>query len=224
LTRPGRGGLLAGVCAGLADHLDVPVGLVRVAFVFLVFAQGLGLLLYAAAWILMPRETGTGPAASPPPRVRIRPSVWLGFLLAGLGAMMLNRWLADRYDWFHAYRHFWNRIHFMSWDLLIPLLLIATGAALVYRASRPPVVRTAPAAGDGGGPPRRFRRVENGKIIAGVCAGLAAETGIDPLWPRLAFAVLCLVANPFLGFLLYTGLLLLMEKPDAAQAGMGRKS
>lgn len=46
--------LIAGVCAGLADHLGAPVQLVRVAMVLLALGGGAGLLLYAWLWLLVP--------------------------------------------------------------------------------------------------------------------------------------------------------------------------
>jgi len=53
-TRPGRGRVVGGVARGLADHLGLPVWLVRVAFVVLALAGGIGLVLYAAFWAVLP--------------------------------------------------------------------------------------------------------------------------------------------------------------------------
>ncbi|MGA4508997.1 PspC domain-containing protein [Propionibacteriaceae bacterium G1746] len=46
---------IAGVCAGIAEHLGWPVGAVRVGFVALSFASFIGVILYGLLWILMPR-------------------------------------------------------------------------------------------------------------------------------------------------------------------------
>lgn len=46
--------MIAGVCAGLADYLDVDVTIVRVVTVALAIFGGGGLLLYAVMWLLMP--------------------------------------------------------------------------------------------------------------------------------------------------------------------------
>lgn len=43
-----------GVCAGIAEYLDVDVTLVRLAFVLLTLAGGPGLLLYIAMAIVLP--------------------------------------------------------------------------------------------------------------------------------------------------------------------------
>ncbi|MFG2038252.1 PspC domain-containing protein [Dactylosporangium sp. NPDC048998] len=46
--------VVAGVAAGIAAHLGAPVLLVRVAFVVLAVFNGLGALLYAAFWAVLP--------------------------------------------------------------------------------------------------------------------------------------------------------------------------
>jgi phage shock protein PspC (stress-responsive transcriptional regulator) len=56
LERPQEGRLLAGVCAGLASGLVIEVTLLRLAFLLLALASGIGVLLYLALWILLPRE------------------------------------------------------------------------------------------------------------------------------------------------------------------------
>lgn len=53
-TRSSRGRVLAGVARGLAEHLHLPVWLVRVAFVALALAGGIGALLYAIFWAVLP--------------------------------------------------------------------------------------------------------------------------------------------------------------------------
>jgi phage shock protein PspC (stress-responsive transcriptional regulator) len=47
---------IAGVAGGLARHLDVDPLILRVALVVLVFFGGAGLLIYGAAWLLVPEE------------------------------------------------------------------------------------------------------------------------------------------------------------------------
>src|SRR6478735_6176868 len=47
---------VAGVAGGLGRHLDVDPLVLRVAFVVLVFFGGAGLILYGAAWLLVPED------------------------------------------------------------------------------------------------------------------------------------------------------------------------
>lgn len=54
LRRSARGRLIAGVCAGLAPYLDVHPAIVRAAFIFLAFIGGIGVVLYAVTWLVVP--------------------------------------------------------------------------------------------------------------------------------------------------------------------------
>jgi signal transduction histidine kinase len=56
-TRPIRGRVVAGVALGLARHLGIRPWIVRTAFVVLAFAGGIGMVLYAAFWAVLPLST-----------------------------------------------------------------------------------------------------------------------------------------------------------------------
>ncbi len=56
LHRTGRGRMLAGVAAGIADYFDVDPTIVRIGFVVLAFVGGLAVPLYLAGWLLIPEE------------------------------------------------------------------------------------------------------------------------------------------------------------------------
>ncbi|WP_192918183.1 ATP-binding protein [Streptomyces spectabilis] len=58
LYRSGEGRLLGGVARGLAGHLGLPVIWVRLIFIGLFTANGLGALLYAAFWFFVPLGVG----------------------------------------------------------------------------------------------------------------------------------------------------------------------
>lgn len=60
LLRVADGRVLAGVGAGVARHLDVPVPAVRVAFLALALLGGAGALLYAWLWVTVPAERPGG--------------------------------------------------------------------------------------------------------------------------------------------------------------------
>ncbi len=63
LVRPLDGRVLAGVAAGVATHLRLPVGVVRVAFVVLSLMAGAGVVAYALLWIFVPQVQSDGPVA-----------------------------------------------------------------------------------------------------------------------------------------------------------------
>lgn len=88
--------MLAGVARGLSDRYGVDVSLVRVAFVVLACAWGLGLIIYAAMWALVPRErAGTAPGTDADADAEPT-EPWLAYaLLAGVlafGLLVVSSW------------------------------------------------------------------------------------------------------------------------------------
>jgi signal transduction histidine kinase len=106
---------LAGVAGGIAEHLRVPVLAVRIAFLALLAAYGLGAILYAAFWAVLPVDRAT------PPRKRdVGQLVALGALGIGTVAVASN-------------------IGVGSAALLLSLLvaLIAVGAGVIWHQADP---------------------------------------------------------------------------------------
>lgn len=65
LTRSAGNRVIAGVCGGLGAHFRVDPVIVRIAFVALSFAGGLGIVLYVAGWVLIPESGGAKQVWSP---------------------------------------------------------------------------------------------------------------------------------------------------------------
>ena len=92
-TRPVRGRAVAGVAAGLAQNVHLPVWLVRTVFVVLAFAGGMGIVLYAAFWAVLPldaqgtdAETASARSSDTARLLALAAVVvGIGFLLAALG-------------------------------------------------------------------------------------------------------------------------------------------
>ena len=107
--------LIGGVAAGAGDYLGIDAAVVRVAFVALAFAGGLGVVLYLACWALVPSAPPGATAQPHADRKRIEPYVALG-VAAVLGLLLLFRasgiWPGDGLVW--------------------PLLLVAGGLALLW--------------------------------------------------------------------------------------------
>jgi len=57
LTRSETDEMIAGVCGGIAAYLNIDSVFIRLAFVLLALASGIGLPIYIILWIVMPRET-----------------------------------------------------------------------------------------------------------------------------------------------------------------------
>jgi phage shock protein C len=62
LTRSETDRMIAGVCGGIAERLDVDPTLVRVVFALSIFFGGFGVFAYLVLWILLPKGTAQPPA------------------------------------------------------------------------------------------------------------------------------------------------------------------
>jgi phage shock protein PspC (stress-responsive transcriptional regulator) len=110
--------MLAGVAGGLAERFDVDVSLVRVVFVVLACAWGLGLVVYLAMWALVPKEgvvdgpSGDAIAAEPT-------SSWLAAVLLG-GVLVFGLLVAT--SWWQGPR--WGGGLSLFWLVLLGVLAI----------------------------------------------------------------------------------------------------
>ena len=69
---------------------------------------------------------------------------------------------------------------------------------------------------------KRLYRLRDGRVVAGVCAGLAAYFGVDPTLVRLAFALLTVFGGA--GVLLYLCAWVVMPEEDARESLSPRPS
>ena len=78
LQRSDSDSVVAGVCGGIARQYRIDPLLVRLGAVILALSSGVGLVLYGAAWLLLPRGTGKPALAQVFPTVaRVRSRTWI---------------------------------------------------------------------------------------------------------------------------------------------------
>ncbi len=131
--------VIAGICGGLGRYLGVDPTLVRLFFILLLLlGKGAGLLIYIVLWIAIPpeprgenggaeyigpgREAMVGPQGEGYAAERRREAsivVGAGLILLGILFLLQNLNIA------------W--LHWVAFDLLWPLLLVAGGLALIWR-------------------------------------------------------------------------------------------
>jgi signal transduction histidine kinase len=103
-----------GVAAGIARHIGVRVVMIRLVFIALSAAGGLGVALYGAYWIVLP----TAPDA---PRSRL--PLWLEYLLAAFAAVVAIGGVAYNVP---------------LGSVFAPTLLACLGGALIWRQATEP--------------------------------------------------------------------------------------
>ncbi|MCI1263210.1 MAG: PspC domain-containing protein [Tetrasphaera jenkinsii] len=117
LVRPLAGRQVAGVCAGLAEHLGVPVRVIRLIMLVLL-AMGPGVVAYVLLWALTPEVEATPGKPGAPGEQR---SLFDGPMLVIAGAVVAFvgvAWLAQR-----------SGVD-LRLGVLLPLLVIAVGTVI----------------------------------------------------------------------------------------------
>jgi phage shock protein PspC (stress-responsive transcriptional regulator) len=133
LVRPADDRVVAGVCAGLARYFDMSPLVYRVAFSVLVLLGGSGLVLYAAAWLVIPDERRAASIVEEAIRGR-RGRPWLA-LGVGLVVLALLIGLSESRLWPDPHA-FW-------------LVVLAVGLSLVWWQLAERSERGAPAPAQG---------------------------------------------------------------------------
>jgi phage shock protein PspC (stress-responsive transcriptional regulator) len=134
--------MIAGVCGGLGEYFDIDPVIIRLIFIILAFANGIGIIAYIFFWIALPK----GPIEVPHKEDKIQSvieeasetieevgekikgkigderkkrSFWFGILLIAIGVFLL---LAN-YGLF-------------NFNLLAPIFIIAIGGYLLFKSMR----------------------------------------------------------------------------------------
>ena len=116
--------VMFGVAGGLAEHLDIDSTLVRVAFVVLGFASGIGLIAYIVLALVMPEAVeGAAPVEDSMPDTEAeartkRNRNLIGGLLVIIGVVFLLLQL--------------EFLSWLRWSLIWPLIVIGAGVALIW--------------------------------------------------------------------------------------------
>ncbi len=122
--------VMFGVAGGLAEHLDIDSTLVRVAFVVLGFASGIGLIAYIVLALVMPEAVeGAAPTQDSMPEQDSTPDTGaeartkrnrnlIGGLLVIIGVVFLLLQI-EFFSW-------------LRWSLIWPLIIIGAGVALIW--------------------------------------------------------------------------------------------
>lgn len=136
--------MLGGVCGGLGDYFGIDSNLIRLIFVVLAVVNGVGVLIYLALWLIVPREEFQESSAQEWIRTGAeemagKARAWgdevgrasegsnqparatIGGILIALGVIFLLRNLG-------IFRASWLRF-----DILWPVLLVLCGIVILWR-------------------------------------------------------------------------------------------
>lgn len=120
---------IAGVCGGLGQYFRIDPTFIRIIAVLLIFADGVGILAYIIAWIIIPQEpfesaTEIQPEIKDTPESEPKKAEYVGWnkyipgaILVAIGVFFI---LKNNFWWWH-FDQFW------------PALLILVGIFLIFR-------------------------------------------------------------------------------------------
>lgn len=219
---------IAGVCGGVAEYFNIDPLIVRLVWFFSIFAHGIGLFAYVAAWIIIPESHQT--VATPlPARPQNSQYVWGGILIV-LGFIFL----AERLDWDFLVPWRWHYIlpYWFNWGVAFSVFVILLGVMLIFRSTgsatkfseigATPLVPPAPtgAAETAGLPPpreasmseKRLVRTLDERMIGGVCGGIAKYFNIDPSLVRIGFVLLTIFSGMIFGIVTYIVMMIVVPE------------
>ena len=185
--------VIAGVCGGVGEYLNVDPVIVRIVWVLLALLGGSGILAYILGIILIPENPGETPEAEQkPPPSRDRPTgqtIW-GIVLIGIGLLILLSKL-------HVFSFFSTQFWHVSWGIIFPVFLIILGVIVLTRFNK----RSTQQAGESRSESREEQssrtaesystivRPRDDRILAGVCSGIGYYISLDPTIVRLLWVI-----------------------------------
>ena len=120
---------IAGVCGGIARRWNIDVALVRGIAVVSLLLAGAGLVLYGAAWLLLPEESDGRSHLQELFRGNFDIAVVGGFLAVVVGLSWDNPW-----RWFTPWG---GPVEGLAWAVLVGIVIVATISAVSGRQSGP---------------------------------------------------------------------------------------
>ena len=213
--------VIAGVCSGLSEYLNVDTTVVRLVWILLTFLGGAGIIAYILAYFIIPAKPDGPNETSSQQSHELSASHIFGFLFVGVGIVIL----LDNLEIFSFHR-WWH----MTDEFIVPGLLILAGIYFLTKrakiltpqqAKEPPVTeeqssqdQTMHTTSPSNEQPKMkmLRRSVTDKKLFGICGGTGEYFDIDPTIIRIAYVIFTLLSGGA-GILIY--LLMYLIIPEA---------
>jgi len=203
--------VIAGVCGGLAEYLNVDTTIVRLVWILLTLLGGSGIILYVIAFFIIPEGSIIMGDTRFPVKSEFGSARIFGILFVAVGAVLL----LDNLGIF-SFCRLWDT----AWEFVLPGILILLGIYLLTKRGKlqivpseqtsqiepeqstenqtpPPVSSTEQTT-----IPKVFRRSLTDKKVFGICGGAGEYFGIDPTILRIAYTVFTIFSGG-MGIILY---------------------
>jgi len=121
--------VIAGVCGGIGEYFNIDPTLVRLAFIILAFANGLGVVLYIIAVFIVPLNPSTTAVRGPPFEIGFSQRLTGNLIILAFGAIIVLIGLLMLF----MFTVGWNPFEIFAFigKLILPLSLIVLGIAVL---------------------------------------------------------------------------------------------
>ncbi len=205
--------MIAGVCGGLGEFMNIDPVIVRIAFILLTIFGGIGFLLYLIGIIIIPKNPNQQAVVET--KSKNDTSAFWGWFLIILGFLFLVpqvTFLPEINLWELPWVTIWGIIFIGFGVFLVLKKPVQDQATGTNEVSPQPTGAEQGAEGEATQPQTKtLYRARKERMIAGVCGGLAEYFSIDPTVVRLIFVLLTLFSKGF-GILAY--IILILAVPE----------
>lgn len=168
------------MASGVAIRLGVEASIVRIAFVALGFASGVGVIAYVLGWILLPERASGGPR----PTRSVLPTSGDPIAALAFGAVVLGSLLLIQQ----------SGLPFPTW-VMTPVVVVAIGASMISHESRRSIEHALSKQGGRSWRGQILRLAVGGIFVFGGLAGVVSRAGRLNALTGLFFAVIALVGG-----------------------------
>lgn len=202
--------IIGGVCAGVAQYLNIDPLIVRIVWLLACLFDGFGVLAYLVFLVLAPQNPDE---AEPEPRKSDeKVPLYIGIALVVAGLFFLSHNLFD-FFWFPHWP--WFRFYFFDWELVWPVLLILFGAWFIWNGQRKDKVGE-PAQSKTTSGAKELRRSRTCRMVAGVCGGLSSYWNVDVTLIRIAVVFAAILTSFWLAVIGYIIFMIAVPEEELA--------
>jgi phage shock protein C len=185
--------MLAGVCGGISEYLDMDVKLIRLIVLAAAFIGGIGLIFYVASAFLVPNNPEKD-SEKKGDYVFDSKAIIIGFILVTAGFFLMFKGVPLLKIWYFFWQYAWG------------LFLILGGIFILFYKKDDDTFLTI-----------KLHRSSADKMVGGVCSGIADHFQIDVSIVRILW-LLGTVITAGVGVLLYIiCMILLPEKVETTK-------
>jgi phage shock protein PspC (stress-responsive transcriptional regulator) len=195
--------VVAGVCGGLGEYLNIDATIVRLICIFLTLLGGSGIIVYILAYFIIPLK----PFEAGDTIQQVQPDLTsgriFGILFVLIGAMILLNNLDVL-----SFHHWWD----ISWDYMLPSVLILAGIFFLTKRNESQILATPkdplengqksqeqsnntdPGANTGMKSKVLHRSITDRKFL-GICGGIGEYFEVDPTIIRVGYVIFTMLSG-----------------------------